>query len=65
LSREPWQAVTTTISNGQITANKAESAGGGIYVNKTAKYTTIGGMITGNEAGEEGHDVFKQEEKKE
>jgi hypothetical protein len=45
-----------------IEKNKAEFVGGGLYVEKDAKYVRQSSIVSGNTAGDgEGEDVFKQE----
>jgi predicted outer membrane repeat protein len=52
-----------TLSSGRITGNNAEFAGGGIYVakNESVYFIHSGGEVSGNQAGDDGDDIFIQQ----
>jgi hypothetical protein len=54
-----------TLSSGNITGNKADFVGGGIYVanirNTATNFIHSGGDVSGNQAGDGGEDIFTQD----
>jgi hypothetical protein len=62
IGAQAYSTVKLTVTGGKITGNEAESAGGGVYVEKGAAYESVkGASVTGNKAGDgEGENVFRE-----